>query len=76
MPQPGHPEKPDAFWYELNNRILAEYGLDPVAVPGPVLRIFKDYVTAFRIALAEKETWSREEVWGLVRDHLYGWPRA
>lgn len=76
MPQPGHPDKPDAFWYELKSRLLAEYGMDPVAIPGPVLRIFKDYVQAFRARLGDQKQWTREEVWELVRDHFYGHPRA
>lgn len=45
--------------------------LDPV-LAGPVLTIFKRYVVQFKAELNLHETLTREQVWNLFRDHLYG----
>lgn len=74
MGQPGRPEKPDAFWYEIGSQLLGHYGIDPT-LKGAILTILKPFILAFIAEVNKKETHSREEVVSLLRDHIYGWPK-
>lgn len=74
MAQPGRPEKPDAFWYEVGERLLANFGVDPT-IKGAILTILQPFILRFIAEVNKKETHSRDEVIALLRDHIYGWPK-
>lgn len=74
MAQPGRPEKPDAFWYDVGARLLANFGVDPT-IKGAVLQTLQPFILAFIAEVNKKDTLTRDEVVSLLRDHIYGWPK-
>ena len=73
MVQPGNPDKPPAYWFELPG-YMALAGLNPT-LAGALLAPLKNHVKAFQAALYRD--WDAEvadEIWALMRDHIYGWP--
>jgi hypothetical protein len=74
MPQPGRPDKPNAFWFDVPE-ILLRQGLNPATANGVRLE-FKGYVKAFQATLyRELPGEVADQVMNMVRDHLYGWPK-
>lgn len=74
MPQPGRPDKPNAFWFDLPS-VLLQAGLNPTAA-NAVRSSYKGYVKAFQLSLyREFPKELADRVFDMVRDHLYGWPR-
>jgi len=74
MAQPGRPEKPDCFWYDVEQKLLANYGIDPT-IQGAILTVLQPYILAFIAEVNLKESLTREEVTSLLRDYIYGWPK-
>jgi len=63
----------EAFWDELAKE-LAIAGIDPT-LRGPILRILKPYIKELQVRVFAQESFTREEVWAMIRDHIYGWPK-
>lgn len=74
MAQPGRPDKPDAFWWNVDQDLLANFGVDPT-LKGAILSVLQPYILRFIAEARTKETWSSEEVIALLRDYIYGWPK-
>lgn len=74
MAQPGRPEKPDAFWYDVGEELLANYGVDPT-IKGAVLSVLQPFILRFIAEVNKNDTLTRQEVLSLLRDYIYGWPK-
>lgn len=74
MAQPGHPNKPDAFWWEME-KVLAFYGPQALMARDDLRRLLKTCVLASWVdAGDEPEPITPERFRELIRDHIYGWP--
>lgn len=74
MPQPGRPDKPSAYWFDLPEILLAA-GLNP-ATSNAMRNSFKGYIKAFQASLyRELPREVADHVFDMARDHLYGWPK-
>jgi len=73
MSQPGRPDKPDAFWFDLDKELL-KMGWDPT-LAGPILTILQRYVKELQVRVFAQPSHTSSEVWAMIRDHIYGWPR-
>uniref|UniRef100_A0A6H1ZE17 Uncharacterized protein n=1 Tax=viral metagenome TaxID=1070528 RepID=A0A6H1ZE17_9ZZZZ len=71
----GKSGKSHAFWDELP-RYLALCGLDPTQSPN-LLAYLKEHVKSLQVDLyREYEEGAADEIFALIRNHIYGWPTS
>ncbi len=73
MSQPGRPDKPDAFWYEMETT-LALHGPQALGARDDLRRILKTCVLAMWVDAADEGPLDLARLKELMRDHIYGWP--
>lgn len=74
MSQPGRPNKPDAFWWEME-KVLALHGPHALNARDDLRRMLKSHVQSMWIdAMDEYDEETSGRFRELTRDHIYGWP--